>query len=146
MIDKFEGKYFFLSNFYRSEVEYEGIMYPTVEHAFQAAKTMNTTKRMEIAMLLTPGQAKRAGRMVELRKDWEQVKDQVMYNCVKAKFSDPQLAEMLLATGDEMLVEGTTWHDNYWGNCTCSRCQNLTGRNQLGITLMKVREELQNGK
>lgn len=146
MIDNFEGKYRFLSNFYNSEIEYEGIVYPTVEHAFQAAKTMDISERQQIANLETPGAAKRAGRRVALRKDWEQVKDQVMYDCIKAKFSNPELAKMLLATGDEELVEGTTWHDNYWGNCICEKCKDKQGRNQLGKTLMKVREEIKNGK
>ena len=81
MIDSFQGEYAFLSNFAASEIEFEGIVFPTVEHAFQAAKTLNITKRKEIAALPTPGQAKRAGRSVELRPDWEDIKiDVIAFN------------------------------------------------------------------
>lgn len=142
MIDKFDGKYEFLSNFYNSEIFYEGITYPTVEHAFQAAKTLNQDERIAISKLDTPGKAKRAGRKCNLRKDWEEIKNDVMYQCVKAKFQDPELKNLLLETKHRYLVEGTTWHDNYWGNCSCEKCKSIQGNNQLGKTLMRVREEL----
>mgnify|MGYP003560200375 CR=1 FL=1 len=74
MINKFDGPYAFLSNFYHSPIIYEGLEYPTVEHAFQAAKTLKMSERESIAALPTPGAAKRAGRQVSLRKDWEEVK------------------------------------------------------------------------
>lgn len=142
MIGSFSGEYEFLSNFHKVDVEYEGIIYPTTEHAFQAAKTMDMGERKRIAALKTPGESKRAGRRVTLRKDWESVKDGIMYDILVKKFSNEDLKKQLLATGDEELVEGTTWHDNYWGNCTCDKCKNIVGRNQLGKTLMRVRDEL----
>ena len=141
MIKKFDGKYAFLSNFALSPIVYEGIVYPTVEHAFQAAKTFDMTQRFEIANLKTPGAAKRAGRSVKLREDWEEVKEQVMEDCLRAKFQDPSFREQILLTGDEFLVEGTTWHDQYWGICTCDKCGG-NGRNRLGYLLMKIREEI----
>lgn len=144
MINKFEGEYNFLSNFYPSPITIDSITYPTIEHAFQAAKTRSFLKRIGISKLDTPGKAKRAGRQVELRSDWEKIKDQVMYDCLKEKFKNPDLKEKLLATGNEELIEGTTWHDNYWGNCTCDKCKNIEGKNILGKLLMKLREELQN--
>jgi len=62
---------------------------------------------------------------------------------VKLKFAqNPDLRKKLLATGTEELVEGNTWHDNYWGDCSCPECKNIKGRNQLGITLMRVRKEM----
>ena len=142
MIDKFDGKYEFLSNFYPSKVTYCGVIYPTVEHAFQAAKTLEFNERLEILNASSPGKAKRLGRKCALRKDWEEIKDDVMYKCIKSKFQNPELQKLLLETGEEHLVEGTVWHDNYWGNCSCKKCENIQGRNQLGKTLMKVREEL----
>ena len=141
MIKKFDGEYAFLSNFALSPIVYEGIVYPTVEHAFQAAKTLDMTQRFEIANLETPGAAKRAGRQVKLREDWEEVKEQVMEDCLRAKFQDPGLREQILLTGDEFLIEGTTWHDQYWGICTCDKCGG-NGRNRLGYLLMKIREEI----
>lgn len=142
-IKSFEGKYEFLSNFYPSPILVDGISYPTVEHAFQATKSLSKEERVEIAKALTPGQAKRLGRKVKLRDDWETVKDEVMKTFVRAKFeTNRELRKRLLETGNEFLVEGNTWHDNYWGNCSCEKCKNIKGKNQLGKTLMQVREEL----
>ena len=141
VINCFEREYAFLSNFYPSPITYEGIKYPTVEAAFQAAKTPDMHMKTAIATVEHPGQAKRMGRKVVLREDWEEIKDQVMEDCLKLKFSDPVLREKLLATGDEELEEGNWWHDNYWGSCYCSRCGDV-GKNKLGYLLMKIRKEI----
>ena len=139
MISCFDKEWAFLSNFYESEIEFEGIVYPTNEHFFQAMKTLDIDERRAIANALTPGKAKRMGRRVTLRSDWEEVKEEVMFLSLCLKFADDQLADWLLETGDEELVEGTTWHDNEWGNCTCEKCKNIPGKNKLGKLLMKVR-------
>lgn len=151
-IDEFAGENWFLSNFYNkceNGIVYNGIKYNHTEGAFQAQKTLDEKQKAFIATLSASESKKACGRYglngfkIQLRPDWEEVKDQIMYEVVKAKFEqNPELKEKLLATGDAELIEGTTWHDNYWGNCTCPRCSNVTGRNQLGKTLMKVREEL----
>lgn len=142
MIDCFDKEYAFLSNFYPSPITDGNLIFPTVEHMFQAAKTLNIKEYEEIAAADTPGHAKRLGRKVTLREDWEKVKDDMMYQALWLKFSIPELREKLLATGDEELVEGTTWHDNEWGNCTCEKCANIVGKNKLGKMLMKIREEI----
>lgn len=143
MINQFEGGYEFLSNFYEVPFRWRGNEYPTVEHAFQAAKTLDPVKRQEIATARTPGVAKRLGRAVHLRPDWEEVKEQIMYECVSAKFhQNIGCALALLATGDEELVEGTLWCDNEWGDCKCPKCVNIKGKNKLGKILMRVRKEL----
>lgn len=142
MIDKFEGEYAFLSNFAHSSISDGNIIFPTVEHYFQAAKTLNMTDYEAIAAAGSPGQAKRLGRNVELREDWEEIKEQVMLDALRKKFEKPAFRAMLLSTGDEELIEGTTWHDNTWGNCTCERCKNIEGQNKLGKLLMQVREEI----
>jgi ribA/ribD-fused uncharacterized protein len=136
-ITSFENEFAFLSNFFHSPITYEGIKYPTVEAAFQAAKTFNESERKMIAAAETPGKAKRMGRKVQLRADWEQVKDGIMEELVRLKFtSSPTLAIQLWSTGDRELVEGNWWNDTYWGVC------DGVGRNQLGKTLMKIRTEL----
>ena len=140
MINCFDGKWAFLSNFYWNEIEHEGIVYPTNEHFFQAMKTLDNDERRQIANCLTPGQAKRMGRRVALRSDWESVKEDVMLLGLCLKFADEQLADWLLETGDEELIEGTTWHDNEWGNCSCPKCTNIEGKNKLGKLLMRVRD------
>lgn len=151
VINVFKGKYAFLSNFYNCPVEYEGLMYGSAEAAFQAAKLKANTQEetnhlrvMEGFTQANPSIAKRLGRHVKLRPDWEKVKDKVMLDIVRSKFNiNKGLAQLLIETGDAMLIEGTTgWHDNYWGNCECPRCINKVGRNQLGKTLMQVRSEV----
>ena len=141
VIDKFDGQYAFLSNFYESPITDGTSIFPTVEHYFQAAKTDTMQDYLAIARAKTPGESKRLGRRVHLRSDWEQVKDQVMLDALRKKFSIPELRRLLIATGDSQLIEGTTWHDNYWGSCSCNGCQNK-GRNMLGQLLMQVREEI----
>ena len=143
MIVEFDGEYAFLSNFYDSPIFYEGITYPTNEHFFQAMKTLDIETRKAIAAAPTPGAAKRMGRHVSLRSDWEKVKVDVMRTGLMLKFTDAALAEKLLATGDEELVEGNWWHDNTWGNCHCTECSRKGGRNLLGMLLMELRKELQ---
>ena len=137
MIDKFRGKYWFLSNFYESPIEEENITYPTVEHYFQAQKTFNQEEKLKIAQATKPAEAKKMGRKVNLRKDWEEVKIHVMEKGLRLKFQDPTLRKKLLATGDEELVEGNPWGDRYWGVC------NGSGKNKLGKLLMNIRKELQ---
>lgn len=136
MIKEFRGKYYFLSNFYDYPVTYQGITYLNNESAFQAQKTLNENIKKSFCNL-DPSQAKRKGRRVQLRSDWEDVKDNFMYEIVLAKFSqDAKLKRMLLDTNDEYLEEGNTWNDTYWGVCRGR------GKNKLGKILMKVREEL----
>lgn len=144
-IDSFEGKYYFLSNFSNSYV-YDGlgIEYPTVEHYFQAAKTLDFDTRLKIAAAPTPGKAKRLGRHVNLRSDWNMIKTDVMRSALRIKFSQPSLRDKLLETGDAWLEEGNTWCDNIWGNCKCEKCKNIVGENRLGRLLMEIREELKN--
>lgn len=138
-INKFDGEYAFLSNFYESPIKGDdGIAYPTIEHYFQAMKTTDLDRRRQIARAATPGQAKRMGRQVDLRPDWEELKEAYMLIGVTKKFADPELRQKLLDTKDAILVEGTTWHDRYWGVCTCEKCQG-NGLNRLGHILMKVR-------
>ena len=135
-IDKFNGEYAFLSNFYTSPIQHKGIVYPTVEHMFQAMKTLDETERIKIANAETPGSAKRMGRSVALRGDWEDVKIDIMRTALALKFTTPGLKEKLLATGDAELVEGNTWNDRFWGVC------GGTGKNMLGTLLMELREDL----
>lgn len=138
LINKFSGDFAFLSNFFDSPFEHEGIVYPTNEHFFQAMKTLDRDKRVQIAAARTPGLAKRMGRTLHLRPDWEDIKEDIMLQGLRLKFSKRRLKEMLLDTGDEELIEGNNWGDRFWGQC------NGEGLNVLGQLLMKVREELRN--
>lgn len=142
MINVFEGEFAFLSNFYPSPIKKDGIEYPTVEHFFQAMKTTNLEERKAIARARTPGVAKRMGRQVHLRPEWEDIKVDVMRQGLNLKFSDLNLRMHLLNTGSAPLIEGNVWHDNTWGDCTCSRCTDIQGHNILGKLLMDLRERV----
>ena len=150
MIDKFDGNYEFLSNFYPSPFVFaegdEKLTAETVEHYFQYVKTPSMEEGLEILAAAHPGKAKRLGRNCHLRSDWEEIKDEVMLFALRKKFSIPALRDKLLSTGNEELVEGNYWHDNYWGVCSCTRCRglNIEGKNVLGKLLMQVREEVKN--
>ena len=138
MIDKFDGEYAFLSNYSASPFRIDYILFPTMEHYFQANKADNQNDYLHIAYAPTPGEAKRLGRKIQLRSDWEEIKDKVMLTGLRKKFADPELRNLLLATGNEELVEGNYWGDTYWGVC------NGVGQNKLGKLLMQVREEIKN--
>ena len=133
-IDRFIDDYFFLSNFYSAPVEYMGYTFDNTESAFQATKCPRRAKEF---LCLDGSRAKKLGRTVPLREDWEQVKDRVMWDINLAKYTqNPSLKENLLATGDAYLEEGNTWGDRYWGTV------NGVGENRLGKILMAVRAEL----
>ena len=134
-IEKFAGEHRFLSNFWMVPIEYEGIVYPSSEHAYQAAKTLDVEERHKIAVLAHPAHAKKAGLSLALRSDWKQVKRRVMEEILRRKFEQRPLAAKLAATGTAELVEGNTWGDQYWGVCGGA------GENHLGRLLMKIRTE-----
>jgi len=136
VIDRFDGNNRWLSNFVHSPVLLDGMKFPTVEHAYQAAKTKDLYERSEILHVSSPGKAKRLGRRVTIRKDWDTFKLEVMEYLIRQKFNIPSFKRLLLSTGNAALIEGNNWHDTYWGVC------NDSGHNHLGKIIMKVREEL----
>ena len=140
-ITEFRGEYAFLSNFYEVPVKYEGITYPSSEAAFQAAKCADVKARKAF-QTMTPLQAKRFGKKVLLRSDWEQVKLQVMADVLKSKFSNKTLQNKLLATGTATLIEGNHWNDTFWG----VSLETGKGQNHLGQLLMHLRNELKTTK
>lgn len=140
-IDNFIGEYFFLSNFYPVKVTFEGLTYDNSESAFQAMKCIIPENRNNFVGL-DPSTAKKRGRTVHLRYDWEEVKEKYMYQIVKAKFEQNlNLKLKLLDTGNAELIEGNNWGDKIWGKCNKTK----SGQNKLGKILMKVREELREG-
>lgn len=143
-IDRFHGEFAFLSNFYHPPFLGQRLHgYNTTEHFFQAMKTLDEAQREVFKdPNMSPAQAKRHGQDVTLRDDWEDIKDAVMLHALRRKFHpESTMAQRLLDTGHESLVEGNHWHDNYWGRCYCNQCGNV-GRNQLGWLLEQVRSEL----
>ena len=125
-IRTFKNKNAFLSNFYPVSVYYEGMRFSSVD---------SEVRKMFMAAP-TAKEAKRLGRKVKLRGDWESVKVDIMEMLLRQKFADPALREQLLNTKDSMLIEGNNHGDTFWGVCKGE------GQNQLGRLLMKIRQEI----
>jgi hypothetical protein len=133
-IDSFRKEWAFLSNFYPCKVFYGLHYYVTVEHAFQAAKTVDQQEREKIRKAASPFLAKRFGQNVTLRYGWDAMKLEIMSDLLWQKFIlNHELRARLLATGDRELIEGNTWQDFYWGVC------DGVGKNYLGRLLMALR-------
>ena len=135
-IERFAGPHRFLSNFYPAPMVWEGRYWPTAEHAYQAAKCSRADHARMILEAPSPGAAKRLGRKIELRADWDEVKERVMLEIVRAKFDNAHLRRLLIATGEAELIEGNYWGDRFWGVCRGE------GENRLGRILMRVRTEI----
>lgn len=138
-IIQFKGSNHFLSNFHPAPVLLDGVEYPTVEHAYQAAKTFDTEQRKNFLQpFVTAGVAKQLGKHVTLRRDWnEQTRLTKMLHLLRQKFKHEHLKEKLLATGEKDLIEGNHWNDTFWGECPVG-----IGDNWLGRLLEQVRSEL----
>lgn len=144
MIKSFQGKYRFLSNFCYCLIRSRGHNWRTAEHLFQAMKTTKGFVQEEIRKTQYPADAKMLGNLVKLRPDWKDIKLLMMKKILRMKFTQSsKLQGRLIATGNEELVEGNQWHDNFWGDCYCDKCKNIIGLNWLGKLLMEVRKELQ---
>ena len=136
----FRGEYSFLSNFHPYKIEYMGLHFESVEIAFQSAKC----ELFSEAQLFTKftahesAKAKKLGRKIKMRSDWEQAKLKVMEELLRIKFSDSKLSSMLIDTSGVELIEFNDWGDRFYGVCRG------VGRNELGKLLMKIREEFCN--
>ena len=133
------GEYGCFSNFSRHAITLKGKRWPTSEHYFQAQKFAGTEHEEEVRQCKTAREAANKGRSrkLPLRRDWESVKDEIMREAVRAKFTQhDNLKAILLGTGDAKLVEHTT-NDSYWGDGGDG-----SGKNRLGQILMQVRDEL----
>lgn len=136
MINLFRGQFAFLSNMYDAPIKLGGVVYTCAEAAFQAVKLEDKSQRSRFAGL-SGSTAKALGRTVQLRKDWNDIRVDVMRWIVHEKFrQNPVLAELLKKTDPHELVEGNTWNDKFWGVC------NGQGQNMLGKILMAERDRL----
>lgn len=156
MINDFRFDYRFLSNFHMKPVVLEGVYYPSNENAFQAFKTLNLNEREKFTKI-SPMEAKKLGKKVSLRPNWDDISYSTMLKLNRQKFADGVEREGLLSTGDAWLQEGNYWHDNRWGHCYgqefkdnpkdfdnqhCEKCDGKVGLNFLGNILMQVRQEI----
>lgn len=142
IISSFTGDYYFLSNFYPVIVNLDGLFFQDAEAAYQMQKCVDPKDRLQFTEL-TRGKAKRRGKEVALRPDWEQVKFSCMQRVLQNKFSyDTPLADLLLETGNAELIEGNYWGDTVWGVCE----KTGKGQNFLGKALMARRYRLRQMK
>ena len=135
---QFKDEYRWLSNFADCEVILDGVTYPSVENAYQAAKTIDLPAR-ELFLDVTAGKAKRLGKKIAIREDWESIKLEVMEGLLRQKFNTPKFKTLLLQTKDEQIIEGNTWGDTFWGVDIHSG----KGKNHLGNIIMIIRRQLQ---
>ena len=138
-LDKVEGffeHFRFLSNFMSVDVTLDGLAYMSTEHAYQAAKTLVPEEREKIRAAKSAGTAKKFGKSVTKRDDWDEVKESIMLDLLRQKFAQDPYRQLLLATGEALLEETNFWGDTYWGVCKD------IGQNRLGVLLMQVRNEL----
>lgn len=139
MISGFQNTYRFLSNFYQINVCYKGVVYDNAESAYQAQKCKKKEDKLRF-IGLTGAEAKKLSKEIECIDGWDSVKRQIMFEIVLQKFlQNPSIAERLIDTKNEILVETNYWHDNCWGNCECENCAEVHGDNNLGLILMNVR-------
>jgi ribA/ribD-fused uncharacterized protein len=139
MIKEFQGEYRWLSNFAPVEINYMGRIYPSVEHAYQSAKSNDDLwKAMCQDPAISAGKIKRESRRVKLRIDWDKTKWLVMADCVLEKFTQEPYHSKLIATGDKPIQEGNTWGDTYWG----VDLETGEGMNELGRIIMHIRKLL----
>lgn len=140
-INTFHGNYRFLSNFVPCQVFLESQEYPSVENAYQAAKTTNRVLRVPFETC-TSAQAKKLGSQLDVREDWPSIKLAVMEALLNQKFLEgSDYRKLLDETKGHDLIEGNWWHDNFWGECSCGKKPSCKGGlNHLGKLLMKIRD------
>lgn len=136
-IKEFRGEYRWLSNFWPCKINFEGLVFNSVEAAYVASKTKDIEIRKQVQKLSSPADCKRFGRKIKLRSDWNIVKLEMMEGFLRQKFyKGSVLAIKLKNTGHCKIEEGNKWNDTFWGIC------NGIGENNLGKLIMKIRKEL----
>ena len=138
MIKEFQKEYRWLSNFIPVEIKLLGQIFPSVEHAYQSLKSDDPDWKEYCTLESNPAQIKRESKNVILRKDWDIVKDDIMWECQKQKYSQEPYRQKLIDTKNEQIQEGNYWGDTYWG----VDLKTGKGENRLGKMIMKIRGEL----
>lgn len=142
MILKFRDEYHFLSNFVSVDIVYDGALYPSVEHAYQSAKSNDLNwKKFCRNPLITASEVKTKSYEISNKiENWHSIKLEVMELCLIQKFSKEPFRNQLLATGNENIQEGNWWNDTFWG-IDLTVDPNI-GENHLGRLLMKIRDDI----
>ena len=136
-ITEFRGEFSWLSNFFPIKIEYDGIVYPSVENAYQAGKLINKKDR-ELFIDITPGKAKRLWRNYQTYNLTEEFRLNLMYQLLSIKFNQEPFKTQLIATGDCYIQEGNRFSDTFFGYCLKTN----QGKNMLGHLIMQIRMDL----
>jgi hypothetical protein len=140
MIDSFKDSFAFLSNFFPAPITTKLGVFPTAEHLYQACKTKDRQQQLMVMGLSSPAEAKKVGKTLTIREDWDDLKLTYMEKTVQYKFiQNWNLMTKLVETNGHEIVEGNYWHDNFWGVCSCEKC-GRKGLNHLGKILMNLRQ------
>lgn len=129
----------YMSNFSKHSFQTNGVTYKTSEHYYQSMKFTNPEERQLVIDAPSAREAADIGRRrdLELRSDWDDIKDSIMFDALMFKFEQNKLIrDQLISTGQDELIEDSPY-DYYWG---CGK--DGTGKNMLGKLLMTVREYL----
>lgn len=137
----FQGEYRWLSNFWEHPIECAGLTWRCGEGLYQAGKSQNPDEQLRFVNL-SGRQAKHQGRRIYVQPHWWRLKLDHMKLVIDHKFNDEQMAVLLLATGDQEIIEANTWNDTFWG----VRAHDGFGQNHLGKIIMNKRKELRDGK
>lgn len=140
MINRFINEYAFLGNFFPSTLSYNNMLWPTVEHAYQASKTNDIKQRLLINKCKSPYDAKKLGQCIILIDNWQINKIRIMQEIIHEKFKNPILQTLLLQTNDEELINVNFYNDIFWG------IYNNLGENHLGKILMNERDIIKQNK
>lgn len=138
IIKEFQGEYRWLSNFATVDILHDEILYPSVEHAWVASKNTDVNWKRKCAASIHPSLVKKMGDDVDLREDWDEVKETIMKELLILKFNQEPFRTKLIETGNDYIMEGNWWGDKFWGYCL----QKNEGRNLLGGMIMGIRLEL----
>ena len=138
----FDGEFQWMSNFWPVSLLFDGVRYGSVEQAYQAAKTLNLDERLKIQMTKTPSRAKKQGRSLTVRSDWDAVKIPIMLRLQRQKYRNGRLSERLAATGKRQIFELNAWNDVFWG--VVENEGGYEGVNAMGQILSLVRDEVGN--
>lgn len=135
MIKEFQGEYRWLSNFAKVEVYWDNKKFPSVENAYQAAKN-DDIKWHELCQTQDEFFIKKASRGINIRPDWNIIKESVMFDLLNQKYNQEPYLTKLLDTNNLYIQEGNTWGDKFWGFCLKTN----KGENRLGKMIMEIRE------
>lgn len=140
-IGYFRGKYNFLSNFYPTQFEHDGLIFQNSEQAYQYYKAENDIDKQNVLNITDPKKVKAYGHRIKMSdiKSFDRTKLILMYDILYSKFKNPDLRKKLLDTNDMEIIEGNYWCDNFYGACNCNKCKDKIKHNNLGKILMKLR-------